>query len=45
MMTSPDSFDGDSAEVELKEVGVSDHQSDRVEDLEIYIFTCLTVQR
>lgn len=44
-MTCPDSLDGDLAKVELKEFGVSDHQSDRVEDLEIYIFICLTVQR
>lgn len=45
MMTCPDSLDGDLAEVELKEVGVSDHQPDRVDDLEIYIFIYLTVQR
>lgn len=44
-MSSPDSLDEDSVEVELKEVGVSDHQPDRVEGLEIYMLICLTVQR
>lgn len=40
-MSSPDSLDEDSVEVELKEVGVRD----RVEGLEIYMLICLTVQR
>ncbi|XP_029689596.1 radial spoke head 10 homolog B isoform X1 [Takifugu rubripes] len=40
-MSSPDSLDEDSVEVELKEVDVRD----RVEGLEIYMLICLTVQR
>lgn len=44
-MSCLDSLDEDSVEVEQKEVGVSDHQSDRVEGLEIYMLICLTVQR
>lgn len=41
MSYSLDSLDEDSVEVELKDVGVSD----RVEGLQIYMLTCLTVQR
>lgn len=39
--TCPDSVDEDSVEAELTEPGGSDH----VEGLEIYILTCLTLQR
>lgn len=44
-VTCPDSVDEDSVEAELTELGGSDHQSYNVEGLEIYILTCLTVQR
>lgn len=43
--TCPGSVDEDPVEAELTELGGSDHQSDNVEGLEIYIFICLTVQR
>lgn len=43
--TCPGCVDEDSVEAELTELGGSDHQSDNVEGLEIYIFICLTVQR
>lgn len=43
--TCRDSLDEDSVEAELAELVGGDHQSDNVEGLEIYILTCLTVQR
>lgn len=44
-MTGPDPVDEDSAKAERTELDGSDRQSDNVEVLEIYILTCLTVQR
>lgn len=41
-VTCPDSVDEDE---ELTKLDGSDRQSDKVEALEIYTLTCLTVQR
>lgn len=44
-MAGPDPVDEDWAEAERTDVDGGDRQSDNVELLEIYILTCLTVQR
>lgn len=44
-MAGPDPVDEDSAKTERTQLDGSDRQSDYVDVLEIYILTCLTVQR